>query len=319
MAPIQPQVMAGKGIPMFDGTNFAHWKLKAEWHLEGLHHEMLRVLREGPIIPGRMIEAVLDAEGNEVTAALFVASQVSAWTNLDKTLYNLDSRAKSTIGNALIEPIFVKISACKTAKAIWDFLITQYEGVTIVKSQRRKILIRAYENFFSLPNESLSDIHTRLQILINDLERVGVIKSNGEVCDKFCSVIPDHFSEVITSINIQDKMDDYDLPGLFGIMLNFEESKELKRLNTLRIAKDPEAALVVTTRRNRELYHRADYTLPKVESSDGEDEDDDEETVAIKNELAFLAKKLEKKKLGGYKGKNTFNPKTAKCYRCGIT
>ena len=110
-------------------------------------------------------------------------------------------------------------------------------------------------------------------------------------------------------------MDDYDLPGLYGIMLNFEESKELKRHNTLRIAKDPEAALVVTTRKKMELYHRANYQLPKAESED----EVDEETVAIKNELAFLTKKLETKKFARFKGKRTFNPKTATCYMCGIT
>ena len=114
-------------------------------------------------------------------------------------------------------------------------------------------------------------------------------------------------------------MDDYDLPGLYGIMINFEESKELKWQNTLRIAKDLEATLVVTTRKNRELYHRVDYQLPKAESEDEVDEDNDEETVAIKNELAFLAKKLERKNFGGFKGKSTFNPKTTTCYRCGIT
>ena len=58
--------MVGKGIPIFDGTNFAHQKLKAEWHLEGLHHEMLRVLRDEPIIPGRMVDTVVDDEGNEI-------------------------------------------------------------------------------------------------------------------------------------------------------------------------------------------------------------------------------------------------------------
>ncbi len=49
------QIMGGKGIPLFDGTNFAHWKLKAKWHLASIHDEMLRVITEGPIVPGRVV------------------------------------------------------------------------------------------------------------------------------------------------------------------------------------------------------------------------------------------------------------------------
>ena len=69
--------------------------------------------------------------------------------DLNKQLYNLDSKAKSTIGNAVIETNFAKVSTCKIEKVIGDILCTQYEGVTIVKAQKRKNLIRNYENFFA--------------------------------------------------------------------------------------------------------------------------------------------------------------------------
>ena len=46
----------------------------------------------------------------------------------------MDAKAKNIIGNVVTKIIFAKISGCKTAKQIWDTLIIQYEGVTIVKS-----------------------------------------------------------------------------------------------------------------------------------------------------------------------------------------
>lgn len=55
-------------------------------------------------------------------------------------------KAKSILGNAVSETIFAKIVGCKTAKEIWDTLIVQYEGVTVVKSHKRKNL-KNYDNF----------------------------------------------------------------------------------------------------------------------------------------------------------------------------
>lgn len=310
---IHQPVMAGKGIPIFGGHNFAHWKLKVEWFLSGVHQDMLKVLHEGPIIPTTPIAAV--REGDVIVVPARVEEKARhQWTDEDKIKYNLDAKAKSIIGNAVTEEIFSKIAGCKTAKEIWDTLLVSYEGVQVVKSQKRKSLIRKYENFFAGPKESLSEIHTRFQILLNDLSGVDVIKSDAEVVQKFLDILPDSFSEVITSLIVSEKIDDYDLSGLFGLLMNFEESKERRKLDTKRIAKDPDAALVVTSKKNKEIYSRANYYLEN-DGSDSEDESDDEEK-SIKAEIAFLAERLEKKKFGGVKKKSTFDPKKATCYRC---
>lgn len=91
-------------------------------------------------------------------------------------------KQKSTIGNVVSETIFSKIVGCKTAKTVWDTLLVSYEGVNVVKSQKRKNLNRKYENFFSTSKQSLTDILSRFQILLNDLETVSVTKSDPNVC-----------------------------------------------------------------------------------------------------------------------------------------
>lgn len=92
------------------------------------------------------------------------------------------------------------------------------------------------------------------------------------------------------------------------MLLNYEETRERKKLNARKIAKDPEASLIATSQRNKEIFSRADYELEKENSdSDGHES----KTERIKVEMAFLAQRLEKKKFGGYKGKSTFNPKKA--------
>ena len=88
-------------------------------------------------------------------------------------------------------------------------------------------------------------------------------------------------------IRWNDKMDEYDLPRLYRLLLNFKESKERKKMNTRRIAKDPETALVATSKKNKQLYSRADYKLPKADLESNES-DEDEETAALKSELTLL-------------------------------
>ena len=56
-------LMGGKGTPIFNGTNFAHWKLKAEWDLVWIHDEMMHILTVGPIIPTRIVVVIKDAAG----------------------------------------------------------------------------------------------------------------------------------------------------------------------------------------------------------------------------------------------------------------
>ena len=82
----------------------------------------------------------------------------------------------------MTEEVSFEIASAKTAKVIWDILLTQYEGVIFVKTQRRINLIRNYENFTTGLNEPLTDIHIRFLILINDLERVDIFKTKLEIC-----------------------------------------------------------------------------------------------------------------------------------------
>lgn len=90
---------------------------------------------------------------------------------------------------------------------------------------------------------------------------VGVTKSNEEICTKFLDILSDTFSKVVTSLVVSEKIENYDLHALYGLLLNFEETKKHKKLNFKTLSKDPEAALVATSRRNKEIYSRADYYL----------------------------------------------------------
>lgn len=118
----------------------------------------------------------------------------------------MDSKDKSTLGNAVLETIFSKIWRSKTTNAIWDVLTISYEGANMIKSQIWKNLIQKYENFYLYKNEYLASIHTRFYVLLNDLKGVGFSKSGEEICTKFLVILPDTCSKVITSLEYVRKL-----------------------------------------------------------------------------------------------------------------
>ncbi|XP_071719441.1 uncharacterized protein [Rutidosis leptorrhynchoides] len=314
-ATITALVMAGKGVPIFDGTDFTTWKLKLLWYLGSIHDEMERVLTEGPIIPGKWTEEVSNADGTVVKPAEFIQTLRTQWTEQDAIRYRLDSKIRSIIGNAIFVPILRKVGHAKTAKAMWDILLNDFEGVTVVKTQKKKNFVRLYENFTAEPKESLFDLHSRFQVLTNDLEGAGVIKTQAELCQKFVDVLPETFESIITSMVVSEKLDNYDLSGLFGILTNFEETKLKKKINAKKMAKDPDAALVATTKRNKELF--SNYSTKAESEEESDDSSEDEEVQMLEEQMALLTQRIEKKRFGPRKGKSSFDPKKATYFKCG--
>ncbi|XP_071714110.1 uncharacterized protein [Rutidosis leptorrhynchoides] len=173
-------------------------------------------------------------------------------------------------------------------------------------------------NAISVPilrKESLFDLYSRFQVLINDLEGAGVIRTQAELCQKFVDALLENFESIITSMVVSEKLDSYDLSGLFGILTNFEETKLKKKINAKKIANDPDAALVATTKRNKEFF--SSYSTKAESDEESDDTSEHEEVQMLEEQMALLTQRIEKKKFEPRKGKSPFDPKKATCFKCG--
>ncbi|KAI4387127.1 hypothetical protein MLD38_004981 [Melastoma candidum] len=72
-----------------------------------------------------------------------------------------------------------RISACTTAKEIWDRLILTHEGTDQVKETRINLLVQQYEAFKMKPDESISEMYDRLNTIINSLALLGKNYTNA--------------------------------------------------------------------------------------------------------------------------------------------
>ncbi|XP_075076316.1 uncharacterized protein LOC142162977 [Nicotiana tabacum] len=82
-----------------------------------------------------------------------------------------------------------RISACQSAKEIWEALQIAPEGKTQVKQSKIDMLTTEYELFKMKDDESIQDMHTCFTSIINELHSLGEIIPRNKLLRKILSVL----------------------------------------------------------------------------------------------------------------------------------
>jgi hypothetical protein len=98
--------------PLFDGTDFAFWKIRKRTHLMSLGVDVWDVIETGYVK-----HVVL----------------VSKDDNLE---FSFNAKAMNAILSGLAEAQFVKVMHCDSTKVMWDKLISSYGGDEKVKDAK---------------------------------------------------------------------------------------------------------------------------------------------------------------------------------------
>ena len=114
----------------------------------------------------------------------------------------------------------------------------------LTRESRKINLVRQYEMFISTKGETLSQVHQRFNCLLIDLKTVGTVYSNSEVITKFMDALPESWSNYTMCLKLSKDIKTLSLSELYGIMLNHEQSLQLKK-NLIRGVKDPKALLLL--------------------------------------------------------------------------
>ena len=88
--------------------------------IQGFDYEFWEIICNGPLIP---VKVVNDENGVEIT----IHKKPSEFNDVDKKRMQLNAKAISILYCALDLSEFNRISACKSAKEIWDKLQVAYE------------------------------------------------------------------------------------------------------------------------------------------------------------------------------------------------
>ncbi|KAH9678769.1 hypothetical protein KPL71_025858 [Citrus sinensis] len=130
---------------VFDGNNYQLWAVRMETYLEALD----------------LWEAV--EEDYEILA--LPNNPTMAQIKAHKEKKTKKSRAKACLFAAVSSTIFTRIMSLKSAKAIWDYLKSEYEGDERIKvPERYEATITTFENTKDFSKISLAELLNALQV-----------------------------------------------------------------------------------------------------------------------------------------------------------
>ena len=96
--------------PIFDGRNFIYWKVRITAYLQSLGTDVWEIVEGGYTFPS-----------------------ATPTDPAEKKQYETNAKAVNTLLGSLSQSEFMKVMQFKSAKEIWDKMITSYEGDEQVK------------------------------------------------------------------------------------------------------------------------------------------------------------------------------------------
>ena len=135
--------------PLFDGTNYAYWKVSMRAFLQSLDEKVWQVVEIGWIKPK-------EAPANWDDAKIMVA--------------NFNSRALNALFSTVMNEEFKKISSTEISKEAWTILQTTYEGTKAVKDSKFQRLTTSFEEIKIKEDESFNEFYAKLKDIVK-LER----------------------------------------------------------------------------------------------------------------------------------------------------
>jgi RNase H-fold protein (predicted Holliday junction resolvase) len=139
-----------------------------------------------------------------------------------------DNKAKTIIYQGLDEAIFEIIASAETSKEIWKALQQKYKGANRIKKIRLQSLRGEFELFQMKSSESISDYHTRIMVIVNQMRRNGEALTDARITEKILRSLDPKFDFVVVAIEESKEVDKLMVDELMS-SLQAHEQKIVKR------------------------------------------------------------------------------------------
>ena len=132
--------------PLFDGANYAYWKVRVKAFLQSLDEKVWQAMEIGWTKPK---EASADWDDVKIKAA------------------NFNSKALNALFSVVTNEEFKKISSTETAKEAWTIFQTTYERTKVVKDSKLQRLTTSFEEIKMEEDESFDEFYAKLKDIVN--------------------------------------------------------------------------------------------------------------------------------------------------------
>ena len=181
--------------PLFDGTNYAYWKVRMKLFLQALGEQVWQAIKVGYIKPK---DAPVDWDDATILAA------------------NFNSKALNALFYGVTNEEFKRISSTEVAKEAWIILETTYEGTKAVKIVKLERLTSSFEEIRMEEDETFDEFYAKLMDIVNSAFNLGECIAESKIVRKILRSLPERFHTKVTSIEEVKDIDQLPLTELVG-------------------------------------------------------------------------------------------------------
>ena len=140
-------------IPLlFDGTNYAYWKVRLRAFLQSLDEKIWQVVEIDWTKPK---EAPAD------------------WDDAKIKIVNFNTRVLNVLFSVVTNEEFKKISSTEIAKKAWTILQTTYKGTKAIKDSKLQKLTMSFKEIKMEDDESFDEFYVKLKDIVNSTFNLG--------------------------------------------------------------------------------------------------------------------------------------------------
>ena len=186
---------------LFDGINYAYWKVRMRAFLQSLDEKVWPAVE---IVWTKPKEALAD------------------WDEAKIMVVNFNSRALNALVSTVTNEEFKKISSTETAKEAWTILQTTYEDTKAVKDSKLHRLTTSFEEIKMEEDESFDEFYAMLKDIVNSAFNFGETIPEPKIVRKVLRSLLERFHAKITVIEELKDIDKNPLTELVGNLQTYE-------------------------------------------------------------------------------------------------
>ncbi|GKV30136.1 hypothetical protein SLEP1_g38991 [Rubroshorea leprosula] len=235
-----------------------------------------------------------------------VPKDLASYDQVEKKKLQINAQAKNALFCALHPSEYDRISACDSAKEMWDKLQVAHEGTNEVKKSKINMLVQKYELFKTKSDEDIKDMFTRFTKITNELKLFDRVLPEEDKVRKILRSLPKSWSSIKTTIEEAHDLSAMTVEMLQGKLMTHEMAMKNDESDD-------------DSRKKKSVAFKSS----SKDESDSDEEDDEEFIVLAQKFKSFLRKdKLKnqgqhKKNYKSSKGKGESSKKNEIiCYKC---
>ncbi|XP_027772674.1 uncharacterized protein LOC114077194 [Solanum pennellii] len=203
--------------PRFNGHFYSWWKVRMHDFLMAEDSELWDIVLDGPFIP--MIE---EKDGEKTS---LVPKPTQKYDEADRKKIEKGYKAKTLLVCGIGPDEFNRVSACESAKEIWDYLKTAHEGTEQVKESKIDMLTSRYKNFKMKEGETIHEMFTKLSSITNELRSLGEPINMSKQVKKVLRILPKSWESKVDAITEAKDLKVLTMDALIGNLKTHEMNR----------------------------------------------------------------------------------------------